>query len=335
MTLTPFGIGTFATPDGQTFAGVVVDERVAPLDPVFGEGITVRGLLADWDANLSSMQDAAEHLGAGKGASLGVDDVRPLPPVWPPGQLFCAGANYRQHVAQLVAASQETNSGETPDTAYARTLNEMDERGRSGQPYVWVGSGNAVSGAEDDVILPSGSQKHDWELELAVVIGRRARNVAREDALGFVAGYTICNDITTRDRVPRPDIPGVGTDWLAGKNSPTFFPTGPYIVPAAFVDPARVRITLRLNGQVMQDASAGDMLFDISRLIEYVSSVGELLPGDMLLTGSPAGNGAHHGRYLQPGDVMEGAITGLGRQRNRCVAEREPAALTAEPVDVR
>jgi 2-keto-4-pentenoate hydratase/2-oxohepta-3-ene-1,7-dioic acid hydratase in catechol pathway len=146
------------------------------------------------------------------------------------------------------------------------------------------------------------------------------RRVPRRDALSYVAGYTIVNDITARDRVFRPDLPGIGTDWLAAKNAPTFLPAGPWLVPAAFAgDPMKLRITLSLNGEVMQDESTADMIFDVARLIEHTSSIATMLPGDLLLTGSPAGNGASRGRFLRPGDVMEGAITGLGRQRNRCV----------------
>ncbi len=170
------------------------------------------------------------------------------------------------------------------------------------------------------MVLPSTGTQHDWELELGVVIGTAARNVSRVDALNHVAGYTIVNDITTRDRVFRPDMPGLGTDWLAGKNAPTFLPLGPWLVPAPFVaDPMNLRITLTLNGDTMQDETTADMIFDISQLIEHVSTITPLNPGDLLLTGSPAGNGAHYGRYLQPGDIMASTITGLGAQRNGCV----------------
>ena len=133
-----------------------------------------------------------------------------------------------------------------------------------------------------------------------MVIGSAAYQVRRADAWAHVAGYVIVNDLTTRDRVFRPDLPSIGTDWLAGKNAPTFLPTGPWLVPARFVaDPTNLRITLRLDGESMQDESTADMIFDIPRLIEQVSSICPLQPGDLILTGSPAGNGAHHRRYLQ------------------------------------
>jgi len=174
------------------------------------------------------------------------------------------------------------------------------------------------------VVIPSWCEKPDWELELAAVIGRPAFRVSREHALEHVAAYTIANDITAREAVFRKDVGEMGADWLRAKNAPTFTPLGPYLVPAAFVgDPGDLQVTLRLNGQVMQDESTKDMIFDVARIVSAVSQTVPLLPGDLVLTGSPAGNGLHHGRLLRPGDVMEGTITGLGVQRNRCVAEEE------------
>ena len=156
-----------------------------------------------------------------------------------------------------------------------------------------------------------------------MVIGRPARRVSRADAMGCVAGYTICNDITTRDLVYRPDLERIGTDWVRAKNRPTFLPTGPYLVPAAFIpDPHDLMITLRHNGVVRQDELAKDMIFDIPRLVSYASTLVSLAPGDLLLTGSPAGNGARWGVFLAPGDVLEAEVTGLGCQRNTCVPER-------------
>lgn len=114
----------------------------------------------------------------------------------------------------------------------------------------------------------------------------------------------------------------MGTDWMRAKNFPTFFPTGPWLVPAAFVaDPLDLRIQLRLNGKTMQDSSTGDMVFGPAELIAYISRFTLLEPGDMIITGSPPGNGSHYGRFLRAGDVMEGEIEGLGVQRTRCVPE--------------
>ena len=137
------------------------------------------------------------------------------------------------------------------------------------------------------------------------VIGREAFRVSREDALDHVAGYTIVNDITTRDLVFRKDMKEIGTDWYRAKNAPGFLPTGPLLVPARFVDPADTPVRLELNGEVMQDANTSDLLFDVPALISAASQTHPLLPGDLLLTGSPAGNGQHWKRFLRDGDVVE------------------------------
>jgi 2-keto-4-pentenoate hydratase/2-oxohepta-3-ene-1,7-dioic acid hydratase in catechol pathway len=290
----------------------------------------VRSLLESWDESLASLEELAESL-AGQEGDNRLDALPTLAPVQPPGQLFLSGANYREHVMELVVAQRLGASGLSEDELRAEIASQTAEREASGRPYVFIGLPSSICGPHDDVILPRDGEQHDWELELAVIIGRPARNVRREQALDYVAGYTICNDITTRDRVFRPDMPGIGTDWLHSKNAPTFFPTGPFMVPARFIgDPADLRITLRLNGDVMQDASTADMIFGVDRLIEHVSGITEMRPGDMLLTGSPAGNGAHWNRFLRPGDVIEGEISGLGIQRNRCVAEPEPSARRIE-----
>ena len=157
----------------------------------------------------------------------------------------------------------------------------------------------------------------------AAVIGRRTRRVPVTEALDAVAGWVIVNDLTLREKVFRRDAGALGADWLTAKNSPTFLPAGPVIVPrAAIPNPGDLRITLRLNGQVMQDESTKDMLFDTARIIAHCSEAATLLPGDLVLTGSPAGNGLAHGRLLRPGDLMESTITGLGAQANHCVAEQ-------------
>jgi 2-keto-4-pentenoate hydratase/2-oxohepta-3-ene-1,7-dioic acid hydratase in catechol pathway len=198
----------------------------------------------------------------------------------------------------------------------------MHERARTGSPYFFSKVPSAITGPYDPVILPAIASQPDWELELAVVIGKPARNVRREDAAQYIAGYTIANDITSRDLIWCKEPKAMGTDWISSKNSPTFLPLGPYLVPAAFVpDPAQLQIVLKLNGEVMQDESTSDMIFDIAHQIEYISSRVQLWPGDVICTGSPAGNGIHYKRYLRDGDVMEASITGLGEQRNPCIAE--------------
>jgi 2-keto-4-pentenoate hydratase/2-oxohepta-3-ene-1,7-dioic acid hydratase in catechol pathway len=318
------GIGRFSGADGVVFLGAVLGQDVVPL------GTTSFGMGGDDPAVLFGQWDrlvAALATWSRTGPPPGVT-IRPLrelavhPPV-SPERVFQSGANYRTHVIDLIVAQKiGQHDGEDPAALRARAAEAMDARAARGTPYVFLGLPSAITGSFDDVVLPARGTEHDWELELGVVIGRPAYRVHRDQALEHVAGYTIVNDVTTRDLVFRPDVPGIGTDWLASKNAPTFSPTGPFLVPAAFVDPAALRVRLRLNGEVMQDGPTSDMIFDVARLVEHTSAITELRPGDLLMTGSPAGNGAHHGRFLRPGDVMEGEITGLGTQRNRCVGER-------------
>jgi 2-keto-4-pentenoate hydratase/2-oxohepta-3-ene-1,7-dioic acid hydratase in catechol pathway len=294
----------------RAFAGLVVDGRVREV------GASTAELLRDWDAAMDRLLALAleGQNGAEDGAEWRpVSELRILPSVRP-RQILQSGANYRQHVIDLVVS-------EGGNRAEAEKM--METRAASGEPYLFAGLPSALCGPADDVVLPLEGREHDWELEIAVVIGRPARRVSESRAMDYVAGYTICNDITTRDRLYRPDLGKIGTDWVRAKNSPTFLPTGPYLVPAAFVaDPEALRITLRHNGLIRQNELAKDMIFGIPRLVSYASSLTDLSPGDLLLTGSPAGNGAHWGVYLAPGDVMEASITGLGAQRNTCVSER-------------
>jgi 2,4-didehydro-3-deoxy-L-rhamnonate hydrolase len=325
---THHALGTFADAGGRPFAGLVLGDRVAALEPHLGAGTTVRALVDDWDRSAARLQELADRLGPGD-CEHALADLRPLPPLDTWGSVFCAGANYRQHVLDLMAGAERRGDGSDGLTSAERdrAREELDERARSGRPFVFLGSAHAIVGAHDDVVLPRDVAQPDWELELAAVIGRPARRVPRERALDVVAGYTICNDVSARDKLVRPDVRVLGLDWLAGKNAPTFLPTGPLLVPAAHAgDPLDLHITLRVNGRTYQDESTADMLFDVAALIAHISDVAELRPGDLVLTGSPAGNGASHSVFLTPGDVMEGEITGLGAQRNRCVAEDAASA---------
>jgi 2-keto-4-pentenoate hydratase/2-oxohepta-3-ene-1,7-dioic acid hydratase in catechol pathway len=246
-----------------------------------------------------------------------------------PRQVLQAGANYRQHVIELVVAGLTQDDTRTPEEARTFAAKLMDDRAANGEPYFFIGLPTIVVGDDVPLVLPGYSDVHDWELELAVVIGTEAYRVSREDALDHVAGYTIVNDITTRDLVFRKDMKEIGTDWYRAKNAPGFLPTGPFLVPAPFVDGGDLDVRLDLNGETKQDGSTSDLLFDIPALVSSASQTTVLLPGDLLLTGSPPGNGQHWRRFLRDGDVMTGTIEGLGTQVVRCVAEGAAAATPA------
>jgi 2,4-didehydro-3-deoxy-L-rhamnonate hydrolase len=323
---TPYALGRFRTRRGLVFTGVVIGEETVPLIELDPDTVDLTTLLADWPARSKALDvDVAEVLTTGQWQQLArpVADLDVLAPVQPM-QVFQSGANYKTHVVQLMVAAAAEAGDPDPAATRARAWEVMDERAANGSPYVFIGLPSSVCGPRDEVVLPDIGVQHDWELELAAVIGTEAHQVDRADAMAHVAGYVVVNDLTTRDRVFRPDMPSLGTDWLAGKNSPRFLPTGPWFVPAQFVpDPTVLTVRLSLNDEVMQDESTSDMIFDIPALIAHVSAITPMRPGDLLLTGSPAGNGAHYGRYLRDGDVMTGTITGpgvdLGTQRTVCV----------------
>ena len=250
------------------------------------------------------------------------DLVAHLP--YKPENLLGAGANYRRHVIELIV-DKGAGGLQHLDADARRREGEaiMDRRAATGKPFIWVGLRSAIAGPARPLLLPYDVREPDWELELAVVIGKAARRVSRTQAMDYVAGYTIANDITARELVDRPDIPQMGMDWLACKSAPGFHILGPYITPAMFVaDPSKLHIRLSLNGNVMQDEGTDDMIFDVAKLIEFASHHTLLQPGDIIMTGSPSGNGTHYDRFLQDGDEMVGEIDGLvGTQRVRCVAE--------------
>lgn len=302
--------------------GLIAGERVRPIGPDELGAPDLNAFLAEapasWDrlAAVAERDDDAWHPLA---------EVTLVAPVTP-GQVLQTGANYRTHVIDLVAAGRAKNDPRPIEELREWAADMMDRRAREGIPYFFIGLPAAVVGDDADLVLPSYSDQHDWELELAIVIGRTAFRVDREHAMEHVAGYTIVNDITTRDLVFREDMKEIGTDWYRGKNAPGFLPTGPFLVPAPFVEnPGDLHLKLTLNGETMQDATTSDLLFDIPALIAGASQNMPLLPGDLLLTGSPAGNGIVHGRMLRDGDVMVGAIEGLGAQTVRAVAEEVPA----------
>jgi 2-keto-4-pentenoate hydratase/2-oxohepta-3-ene-1,7-dioic acid hydratase in catechol pathway len=310
-----YAIGTFTCDGDRPFAGLVVgDELVIDLSG-YGWKDTNQ-ILHAW----STAQNVIDRLAEGRG-DFSLRELTTLTPLRP-GQILQSGANYRRHVLDLIVAEEQERGEMSREQAQAMGAEIMDARIAGGEPYIFLGAPSALAGAYDDVILPSRGEQHDWELELAAVIGLGGRHIPKDQALSHVAGYTIANDLTTRDLVYRPDLKAIGTDWLRAKNAPTFLPLGPWIVPAQFVtDPQDLTIMLSVDGNVMQNESTADMIFDVATLVSYCSSLVTLQPGDLILTGSPAGNGMHHGRFLQPGDVIESSITGLGTQRNVCVSE--------------
>lgn len=179
------------------------------------------------------------------------------------------------------------------------------------EPILFNKAPSCIAGPNDAVIIPKGSEKSDWEVELAVVIGQEASYVSEDDALDYVAGYCICNDLSERAwQLER------GGQWTKGKGCPTFGPLGPWLVTKDEVDIRDLAMTLKVNGEIVQNGSTATMIFQVPYIVSYISQFMTLMPGDVITTGTPpgVGMGFKPPRFLKAGDTMEVAIEGLGSQ---------------------
>ena len=312
-----FAVGTFESAGRALPALVHPDGSVLDLSDRFRD---THEILDDWETNFTVLGDLSAEPAR---ATLRVEKLRPLPPLSHPN-LLMAGANYKTHVAQMLTKNKfnqhNRRPGETDEEFFQRNYEMMEQRAREGTPFFWTGLHSSLVGAHDDIVLPALGEQPDWELELGIVIGRTGRYLTPDEAPALIAGYMIVNDLGTVDIFRRPDVTW-GYDWIS-KHQPTFKPCGPFIVPAQFITiDDSVRIKLSVNGKVMQDWPVNDFVFSPAQYITYASERIRLLPGDLMCMGSPPGNGAHHGRFLRDGDVIDAEITYLGRQHNRCVAE--------------
>jgi len=223
-----------------------------------------------------------------------LDEVRIASPLARPGKIVCVGLNYRRHAAEAGMAVPA-------------------------EPILFMKAPDTVGGPHDDVVIPPGSVKTDYEVELAVVIGDTVRALGSpEEALAHVAGYAVADDVSEREfQLER------GGQWDKGKNAETFSPLGPFLVTADEVpDPQALRLRTRIDGEVRQDSSTADMIFPVAHLVRYASRFMTLFRGDVILTGTPEGVGSGFAppRFLAHGSVAELEIEGLGVQRHRFVA---------------
>jgi len=213
------------------------------------------------------------------------DEERLGSPIGRPSKLICIGLNYADH-------ARETGAALPPE------------------PIIFMKSTTAVVGPNDDIVIPKNSVKTDWEVELAVVIGKKASYVEKEEALDYVAGYVLHNDVSEREF----QLERNGT-WDKGKGCDTFAPLGPFLAtPSELGDVNQLRLWLSVNGEMMQDGNTSNFIFDVPFVISYISQFMTLLPGDVISTGTPAGVGLGFKPpvYLKPGDVVELGIDGLG-----------------------
>jgi 2-keto-4-pentenoate hydratase/2-oxohepta-3-ene-1,7-dioic acid hydratase in catechol pathway len=272
--------------------------RLDRLVPDLLEGHPSRGLMAlfsDWEAADKRLGDIARGLGPASPARLdpapGPEDF--LTPLQFPNKLMLGGANYYEHMR--------------------KEANKPDFRKEDGTPVFFLKPPTtSLVGCGKTVLYPVQSEKFDWEIELAVIIGKRMRRASEEEATAGIAGYAVGLDLSARDWQMNPRHPWK-FDLFAGKAFDTSCPVGPKIVPARFVDPKNLDLRLWINGVLKQDANTSDMIWGVAEQISILSEHVTLEPGDIVLTGTPAGVGMASGTYLKVGDRIDAEITGLGR----------------------
>ena len=221
------------------------------------------------------------------------NDVRLGPPLIRPSKIVCVGLNYAKHAKE--------SGMDVPE-----------------EPVLFFKASSAIIGPYDSITIPKGSEKSDWEVELAVVIGNKASYVSEKDALSHIAGYVLHNDVSERSyQLERSG------QWVKGKSCDTFVPLGPFIAtPDEIGDPNNLNLWLKLNGEEMQNSNTSDFIFNIQQVVSYISQFMTLLPGDIISTGTPfgVGLGLNPPRYLKEGDVIELGIDGLGVSKQTCKA---------------
>jgi 2-keto-4-pentenoate hydratase/2-oxohepta-3-ene-1,7-dioic acid hydratase in catechol pathway len=288
--------------DGAETVAVVVDGHVCALDalarPARFEGervpTTMSALLDDGDRWIDWLGEQVLVPGDDDQPWHPQADVTFLPVVTTPPTIYCAGANYFDHVRAM-----------SPGTPFAPAA-----------PYHFIVSRQALCAHRADVVRPRGCVALDWEVELAAVIGKRAKDVSVEKALDCVAGYTIANDLSARDAMRRelnPPTSPFHYDWVSQKCFDGACPLGPWIVPASAIrDPQNLGLKLWINDELMQDSNTGQMIFDTAEQIAMLSTRVTLQPGDVVLTGTPAGVGMGRKRFLKPGERLRLWIEGIG-----------------------
>ena len=221
------------------------------------------------------------------------NNIRIGPPISRPSKIVCVGLNYAKHAAE--------SGMDIPD-----------------EPVLFFKSSSAITGPYDPIIIPKNSSKTDWEVELAIVIGKRASYVSKKDALNYIAGYVLHNDVSEREfQIERSG------QWVKGKSCDSFAPIGPFIATADEIEnPNNLNLWLKVNGEEMQNSNTSDFIFNIEEVVSYISQFMTLMPGDIISTGTPfgVGLGLNPPKYLKEGDIVELGIEGLGISKQTCIA---------------
>ncbi|NOW97784.1 fumarylacetoacetate hydrolase family protein [Mucilaginibacter sp. SG564] len=270
---------------GQEKPGVILNDKKYDVS-AFSEDYTEQFFATDGVARLAAfIKD--------KQLPEVADSIRLGSPIVRPSKIVCIGLNYADH-------AKETNAPLPPE------------------PVIFMKATTAIVGPNDNIVIPKNSVKTDWEVELAVVIGKKASYVDEADAMNYVAGYVLHNDVSEREF----QLERNGT-WDKGKGCDTFAPLGPFLAtPDEIADPHNLRLWLKVNGKTLQDGTTSNFIFNLPHLISYTSQFMTLLPGDIISTGTPAGVGLGMKPpfYLKPGDVVELGIDGLGESKQNVVA---------------
>jgi 2-keto-4-pentenoate hydratase/2-oxohepta-3-ene-1,7-dioic acid hydratase in catechol pathway len=301
-----YKLATYQSADGPR-AGVVVDDKVYDAAKLTGrpDYATMLGILDDWRTARGTLKKAAAKPGRATSKPLGRTKL--LAPVLWPSAIYCAGANYGDHVAEMNKAH-----GRQP---------EPDPHTLGLQSWHFIKASRSISNPGATIKISDYSKQMDWEVELAAVIGRPAKNVPVEKALDHVAGYTVANDLSARDRGRRPHVSDTSpfkADWVAHKSFDGSCPLGPWIVPASEIaDPQNLAIRLWVNDVIKQDSNTSNMIFNLAEQISHLSARLTLHPGDLILTGTPAGVGAGRGEFLKAGDVVKIWIEDIGSITNK------------------
>ena len=299
-----YKLATYQSADGPR-AGLVVDDKVFDAAKATGKAAygTVLGILNDWGKAQGALKAAAAKTGKAKP----VAKAKLLAPILWPSAIYCAGANYQDHANEMAARE---NRPPPPDP---HTLGL--------ESWHFIKASRAIANPGQTIKISNYSKKMDWEIELAAVIGKPAKDVPQGKALSYVAGYTIANDLSARDRGRRPHIPDTSpfkADWVAHKSFDGSCPLGPWIIPASDIkDPQKLSLKLWVNGVLKQDSNTSQMIFNLSEQIAHLSSRLTLHPGDLILTGTPAGVGAGRGEFLKAGDTVKLWIEKIGEISNK------------------
>jgi 2-keto-4-pentenoate hydratase/2-oxohepta-3-ene-1,7-dioic acid hydratase in catechol pathway len=305
--MTSFKLATYAAVQGPR-AGLVVGNKVFDAARLSGRSDypTVLDLLKDWDSAQELLRAGVMRAGNGDIEGTPLEQARLFAPVTYPSAIFCAGANYVDHLEEMNAA--------------IKVKVNPDPRALGIPPWHFIKASRSIIGPQTPIQLPPHSRTVDWEAELAAVIGRTAKNVSEDKALSYVAGYTVAVDLSARDLTTRPNVPEGSPfkyDWVSHKSFDTACPLGPWIVPAEEIeDPQSLGIKLWVNDTIKQDSRTSRMIYSTAEQIAYLSTRITLHPGDLVLTGTPAGVGAARGEFLKSGDRLRVWIERIGALTN-------------------